>query len=306
MKFKHALKVSDVASFLGCHFVGDGDQEVLGLNEIHRVEAGDLVFVDNEKYYDSALNSAATVILIDKEVTAPAGKALLVSGQPFLDFNKLCSAYGRRTEWDAGDQIDAGRNTQIHPSVVIGKNVTIGSDCIIYPGVVIGDNCSIGDRVIIHANCVLGADAFYYKTSDGKHEKMLSTGSVVLEDDVELGALCTVDRGVSNETRIGSGTKIDNHVQVGHDTVIGKNCRFAAHVAIAGCVTIGNNVTAWGQVGIVSGLTIGDNVQMLGQSGVSKNIPANMSVVGSPAVLTTEKWREMAAVRGLTRNKKSN
>lgn len=306
MKFNPPSSVAEIAKFLGREYVGDGNQIVTGINEIHRVEPGDVVFVDNTKYFEKALNCPATIILINQKVDPPAGKALIISDQPFNDFNRITIKYRPFHPWDGDTKYSVGTNTAIHKSATIGENVTIGSNCIIHPGVVIGNECVIGNNVIIHANTVLGADAFYYKTTNGLHNKMHSCGNVVIEDDVEIGALCAIDRGVTSETRIGKGTKIDNSVQIGHDTVVGQGCRFAAHVAIAGCVTIGNNVTAWGQVGLISGITIGNNVEILGQSGVSKNVADNSTILGSPAIAAGEKWREMAAVRGLTQSKSGN
>jgi len=287
------LTAAQVAELIGGRALGDVDRLVTGINEINRVGTGDLVFVDHPKYYDKALNSAATTILIDKEVPVPAGKAIIVSDDPCRDYNVLVSRFMPRQAWD-GKRAVIGAGSVVHPSVVLGANVTIGTDCVIMPGVVIYEHTTIGDRVIIHANSVIGGDSFYYKKRNGSYEKMAVGGSVVIEDDVEIGALCTIDRGVSADTRIGAGTKIDNHVQVGHDTLVGKNCLFAAQVGIAGCCVIGDGVTLWGQVGVPSKLTIGAGATVLGQSGLIGDVEAGKTYFGSPAGEWKQKMREVA------------
>ena len=282
-----------LAARIGATAKGNTSILITGLNEINRVETGDLVFVDHEKYYDKALNSAATTILINKEVEPPAGKAIIICADPCSEYNKLVRAAMPRQAWDSAEPV-VGDGTEIHPSVVIGANVRIGADCLIMPGVVIYENTTIGDRVTIHANTVIGADPFYYKKRASSYDKMIPGGSVVIEDDVEIGALCTIDRGVSADTRIGAGTKFDNHVQVGHDTRIGRNTLICAHVAIAGAVVIEEGVTLWGQVGIPSKVTIGKGAVLLGQSGVMSSLEGGKSYLGSPAGESKQKLREIA------------
>ena len=170
----------------------------------------------------------------------------------------------------------------------------LGRDCIIHPNVVIYERATIGDRVIIHANAVIGADPFYYKKRPSGYDKMQPCGNVVIEDDVEIGALSTIDRGVSADTRIGRGTKMDNHVQVGHDTLIGPNCLFAAHVAIAGACVIEEGVTLWGQVGIPSKLRVGKGAVILGQSGILSSVEGGKTYLGSPAREAKQMMREIA------------
>ena len=296
LPFSHSLK--QIADLINCKFIGNPDFLVSGINEIHKVEEGDLVFVDNEKYYEKALSSAATTILINKEVECPEGKALIISENPFRDFNKLTTNFSPVEKWSNKNQ-EIHESVMLFPNVTIGDTVKIGANSIIYPGVVIYSNTTIGDNVIIHANTVIGADAFYYQTKDENHNKMHSCGSVVIEDNVEIGASCTIDRGVSGETKIGKGTKIDGQVHVGHDTVIGENCRFAAQVGIAGCVTIKDNVTLWGQVGIPANLTLHKNSTALGQAGIMKNMEEGKTYLGSPAKEARLEFKEMALLRKL-------
>lgn len=298
MKLSHSHTLKEIAELIDCKFIGSSDFLISGINEIHKVEAGDLVFVDNEKYYEKALRSAATTVLINKEVECPDGKALIISDNPFEDFNILTRHFNPTKKWSQENQI-IDSSSEIFPNVMIGDNVTIGKNCILYPGVVIYSHSTIGDNVIIHANTVIGADAFYYQTKDSKHNKMHSCGSVVIEDFVEIGASCSIDRGVTGETIIGKGTKIDGQVHIGHDTVIGENCRFAAQVGIAGCVTIKDNVTLWGQVGIPANLTLHKNSTALGQAGIMYDMEEGKKYLGSPAKEAREEFKEMALLRKL-------
>lgn len=299
MKFPNPYSLEKIANIIGCDYVGDANFPVLGMNEIHVVEPGDIVFVDHPKYYDKALESAATVILINKEVTCPEGKALLISDDPFRDFNKLSHHFKPFISANSAisDSAKIGEGTIIQPNVFIGNNVEIGENCLIYSNVCIYDNTRIGNNVTIHAGSVLGGDAFYYKNRPEKFDKLLSGGNVVIEDNVDIGALCTIDKGVTASTTIGAGSKLDNQVQVGHDTIIGKRCLIASQVGIAGCVVIEDFVTIWGQVGITSGVTIGEKAVISAQSGVSKSLEGHKSYFGTPADDFRKKYKEMAAIR---------
>jgi len=299
MKFNTPISLSALANMLDVQFVGSADHMVNGLNEIHRVQQGDLVFVDHPKYYNKALASAATTILINKEVDCPEGKGMLISDDPFCDYNKIARHFrpdsfvvGMR-----GEDTVIHKSAKVHTTAVIGSRVVIGAGSIIKSGVVIGDDVVIGENTIIHPNAVIGGDAFYYKRRPDGYDKMHTCGGIEIGDQVEIGALSSVDRGVSAITRIGSGTKLDNLVHIGHDTIIGKNCLFAAQVGIAGCVQIGDDVILWGQVGVPSDITIGDGAVVLGQSGVSKNIEGGKTYFGSPAGEAREKFRELALIR---------
>ena len=299
MKFAQPQTLESIATLLGCEYVGDDSFPVLGMNEIHVVQPGDIVFVDHPKYYDKALASMATIILINKMVNCPPGKALLVSENPFRDFNKLTDYFNPFMPARAAiaDSAEIGRHTIIQPNVFIGNNVKIGDDCIIHGNCVIYDNTIIGNNVTIHGGTILGADAFYYKTGPEKFDKLLSGGNVIIEDDVDIGALCTIDRGVSASTVIGKGSKLDNQVHVGHDTMIGKRCLIASQVGIAGCVLIEDLVTIWGQVGITSGIIIGEKAVISAQSGVSKSLPGFKSYFGTPADEFRKKYKELASIR---------
>ncbi len=299
MKFSNPQTLKAIAAIIDCDYVGDAGFPVLGLNEIHVVQPGDIVFVDHPKYYDKALQSLATIVLINKKVDCPPGKALLISDDPFRDFNKLIHHFNPFVAASAviADSATIGNHTIIQPNVFIGNNVEIGNDCIIHPNVSIYDNTKIGNNVTIHSGTVLGADAFYYKNRPEKFDKLLSGGNVIIKDNVDIGAQCTIDSGVTASTTIGEGTKLDNQVHVGHDTVIGSRCLIASQVGIAGCVLIEDYVTIWGQVGITSGITIGEKAVISAQSGVSKSLPGYKSYFGTPADEFRKKYKELASIR---------
>ena len=299
MKFPTPQILEDIAKIINCDYFGNAEFPVLGMNEIHVVQSGDIVFVDHPKYYNKALESEATIVLINKKVDCPEGKALLISDDPFRDFNKLTQHF--RPFVSASSAISSsaiiGENTVIQPNVFVGNNVIIGNDCVIHSNVSIYDNTEIGNNVTIHAGTVLGGDAFYYKNRPEKFDKLLSGGNVVIEDNVDIGSLCTIDKGVSYSTRIGEGTKLDNQVDIGHDTVIGKRCLVASQVGISGCVIIEDFVTIWGQAGITSGITIGEKAVVSAKSGVSKSLEGHKSYFGIPADEFRKKYKEIASIR---------
>jgi UDP-3-O-[3-hydroxymyristoyl] glucosamine N-acyltransferase len=238
--------------------------------------------------------------LVNERVKAPSGKVLLLIEKPFSAFTKLSEEMrgSISTEEMVSTSSKIGDGTVIMPGVFIGENVQIGTNSFIHPNVTIYDGCFIGNNVIIHSGTVIGADAFYYQRNVG-YNKLHSCGTVRIDDDVEIGANCTIDRGVTSETVIGQGTKIDNLVQIGHDTVIGRNCLFASQVGIAGVVTVEDDVTLWGQVGVQKDLTIGKGAVVLGQSGVAKSLKGGITYFGSPVREAREKMRELALIKQL-------
>ena len=299
MKFPSSISIQSLCQIFDLKFIGDPEFQVLGINEIHRVEIGDVVFVDNKKYYDKALHSKASVVIIDKEVVCPKNKVLIIHDQPFEIFNRIIVHFSDLN-------LIKNKGQEIHPSariasnVSIGENVKIGEGCIVHHGAVIGNNVELRKNVIIGPNTVIGHYAFYYKSNHGAHHRMITCGGVQIMDNVEIGALCSVDSGVTHHTIIGEGTKIDNQVQVGHDVHIGKHCLFASGVGIAGCVNIEDNVTLWGQVGVASGITIEKNAVVLAQSGVSKSLAGGKTYFGSPCQEAKQTFKEMATLRALT------
>ena len=303
MKFPAPVSVQWIANLINAEVMGSSTSEVLGINEIHRVEKGDLCFVDHPKYYSKCLNSSATFIIINtKEVVVPDGKSLLVVADPFEAYLIIVNHFRPFVAADKSisDSSTVGKGTIISPNVFVGHHVSIGTDCIIYPNVTILDHCEIGNNVVIHSGTVIGSDAFYFNTKKNRavwYKKMQSCGRVIVEHDVEIGASCTIDRGVTSDTIIGAGTKMDNQIHIGHDVVIGKNCLFAAQVAIAGGTTLKDGVVLWGQVGVSKTLTIGNNVTVLAQSGVGKDIEDGKIYFGSPAEEAIIKKKELIWVK---------
>jgi UDP-3-O-[3-hydroxymyristoyl] glucosamine N-acyltransferase len=302
MKFHQPITLIDLAAKLSCSFAGPGMLSITGLNEIHVVSEGELTFVDHPKYYKKALNSSASVIIIDKtDILPPPGKGLLYHENPFSLFKQLILATQVFTpaQRAISSSSEIGEGTVLQPGVFVGENVRIGRNCIIHSNVSIYHNTVIGDNVIIHANTTIGADAFYVKRRMEGYEKFPSCGSVVIGNDVEIGAGCTIDCGVTHETVIGEGTKIDNQVHIGHDTRIGKHCLIAAQVGISGVVVVEDFVIIWGQVGIAKDLVIGRGAVVLPKSGVIKSLLPGKTYLGAPAEEVTTAMRQWVGIRKL-------
>lgn len=303
MKFPEPVSINWIAELINAELIENSSLPATGINEIHKVEEGDLCFVDHPKYYEKCLNSAATHIIINKkDVNLPEGKTLLIVNEPFKAYLTIVNHFRPFTPAtkSISDTAVIGKDTIIMPNVFIGKVVTIGNNCIIHPTVTILDYTEIGNNVIIQAGTVIGSDAFYYNTKKNRdiwYERMQSCGNVIIEDDVEIGAGCTIDRGVTASTRIGRGTKIDNLVHIGHDCYIGKNCLFAGQVGIAGATVIEDGVTLWGQVGVSKTLTIGANAVVYAQSGVPFSLEGGKTYFGSPVEDAQTKKREFIWIK---------
>lgn len=303
MKFPQPVSLNEIAELINAEIVGNAASQAYGINEIHKVEEGDLCFVDHPKYYEASLNSAATHIIINtNDVTVPAGKNLLVTQEPFEAYLKIVNHFrplnpAKRLQ---NENAVIGEGTVIMPNVFIGKDVKIGNNCVIYPNVTLMDYTEIGNNVIIQSGTVVGSDAFYYNTKKSRevwYKKMQSCGNVIIEDNVEIGANCTIDRGVTASTRIGKGTKMDNLVHIGHDTNIGCNCLFAAQVGIAGASVIKDGVVLWGQVGVSKTLTIGANAVVFAQSGVPSSLDGDKTYFGTPAIDAQTKRKELVWIK---------
>jgi len=302
MQFDNPVPVTTIAKLIGAELTGNSAGLVTGINEIHKVETGDLVFVDHPKYYETCIHSNASFIIINNKMDVPAGKALLIVDDPFEAYLKIVNYYRPfiPSMKMISDTASVGKDTVIMPNAIIGNHVIIGKNCIIHPNVTILDYCVIGDNVIIQAGTVIGSDAFYYNKKTNReihYKKMNSCGRVVIEDAVEIGANCTIDRGVSHDTIIGAGTKMDNLVHIGHDTIIGKNCLFAGQVGIAGATTIEDNVILWGQVGVSKTLKIGKDAVVYAQSGVKDSIEGGKVYFGSPVEEAREKMKELVWIK---------
>ena len=302
MRFDKPVPITTIAKLIGADVVGNKKGMATGINEIHKVEAGDLVFVDHPKYYRRCINSAASFIIINKKTDHPRGKALLIVDEPFEAYLKIVDHYRpfKPSLTMKSKTAKVGKGTVIMPGAYIGNNVTIGTNCIIYPNVTIMDHCILGNNVIIQSGTVIGSDAFYYNRKANReiqYKKMTSCGRVLIHDGVEIGAGCTIDRGVTGDTVIGAGTKMDNLVHIGHDTVIGKNCLLAGQVGIAGATTLEDNVILWGQVGVSKTLTIGKGAVLYAQSGVPASLKAGKNYFGSPAMEAKEKMKELVWIK---------
>lgn len=301
MKFTKPLTAAQVADIIQAEVVGNPEVLVTGLNEIHMVEDGDISFTDHPKYYKKSLQSKASVVLINAVPEETYGKTIIVSAQPFADFNRLIKSQTHLPPVSSvvSETAQLGRNVHICPNVYIGDRTIIGDNCVIHPNVVIYGDCVIGNNVTIHAGSIIGADAFYYKRDGDHYDKFTTCGRVVIGDNVEIGALCTIDRGVTGDTIISEGTKFDNQIHVGHDSFIGKNVLMAAQCAIAGVVTIEDDVILWGQVGITKEIHIGKGAQVLAKSGVIQDLEAGKRYLGNPTAEAFSKNREWLLLKKL-------
>jgi UDP-3-O-[3-hydroxymyristoyl] glucosamine N-acyltransferase len=303
MKFPSPIPVSVLAArFNARQVIGDGNLVATGINEIHKVEPGDIAFSDVKKYFAVTLESAATVILLNEPAECPPGKVILVVEQPFEVYDTLIREYRPfaplTTPVHHGAEIHP--TAIIEPGVVIGNNVRIGANTYIQANAFIGDYSYIGDEVRIGAGAIIGTDAFYFKKHpDGSFQKWRSGGRVIIHDRVDIGAGCTINKGVSGDTVIGEGTKIDCQVHLGHGVVVGRNCLLMAQVGIGGKTIVEDQVVLYGQVGVAQNLHIGKGAVVLAKSGVSKSLEGGKTYFGIPAEEARGKYRELAAIRQL-------
>jgi UDP-3-O-[3-hydroxymyristoyl] glucosamine N-acyltransferase len=302
MDFREPVAITEIAKLIGGRILGNSEGRAKGINELHMVQEGDLVFVDHPKYYQTCINSAASYIIINNETSYPANKSLLIVDDPFEAYQKIVAHFRpfQPAIKNISDTAELGEGTVIMIGAVIGNGVKIGKNCLVHPNVVIMDHCIIGDEVVIQAGTVIGSDAYYYNKKTNRevyYKRMLSGGRVVIEDNVEIGANCTIDRGVSGDTKIGKGTKIDNLVHIGHDTSIGKNCLLAAQVGVAGATIIEDEVILWGQVGVSKTLTIGKGAEIYAQSGVPASLEGGKKYFGSPAEDAMVKKKELVWIK---------
>ena len=304
MQFPSPVSAQWIADFIKAEIAGNNNSSASGINEIHKVNEGDIVFVDHPKYYDACLNSAATFIIINKKTEVPNGKTLFITNDPFNAYSKIVNHFRPFSPSDKmiSDSAVVGNNTTVMQNVFLGNHVVIGNGCVIHPNVSIYDYTIIGNNVEIHSGAVIGSDAFYLNTKKDRkawYKKMPACGNVIIEDDVEIGANCTIDRGVSDSTIIGMGSKLDNLIHVGHEVVIGKNCIIAAQVGIAGGTTLGDGVTLWGQVGVNKTITIGDNAVVMGQAGITSSVEGNKTYWGTPIQEFYSKRKELVLLKRL-------
>lgn len=298
MDFEKVYSLKDLFSGFQVQIKGNADG-VKGLNEIHRVREGDLSFVDHPKYYDKALSSAATFILINKEVEVPEGKSLIICESPFTLFNSIAEKYIKEDLISSENLSPSYDQVTIEPGAIIHPGAEIGPGCVIHANAVIGPKVRLGNNVIVHYNASVGTDAFYYHKKEGRMTKWHTVGSVVIGDDVEIGAACTIARGVSSPTIIGRGTKLDAQVHVGHGVIIGEDCTIAAQAGISGKTIIGDRVVIYGQAGIAQNLKIGDGATIAAKSGVAKDLEGGQTYFGIPARDMKSFYREFVSLKNL-------
>ena len=303
MKFPAPIPVKDIAKKIGASdIIGDQNQMATGINEIHKVEPGDIMFCDLKKYFKQSLASPASLIILNKKVDCPKGKTLLIHEAPFKAYDKLVREFRpfRPLSAQIADSAQIHPSAIIEPNLVIGPNVIIGKQSYIQANVVIHEHTRIGSYVKIQSGTIIGTDAFYFKKErDKTYTKWRSGGSVIIHNHVDIGANCTINRGVSGDTIIGEGTKIDCLVHVGHGAEIGKNCLIAGQVGIGGKTIIEDNCVLYGQVGLAQSIRIGKGALIGAKSGVSKDLPGGKIYFGYPADEIRTKQRELAALRHL-------
>jgi len=304
MKFPNKLTVNQIIEIMNIEVSVKGNLNNLisGINEFHSVESEDISFVDNAKYYDKVLNSKAIAIIIDKDIEAPEGKTVLICQDPLRGYLNIVHHFVRFTPQHTviHPSVRIGKGTLIQPNVFIGENVIIGKNCIIHANVSIYADTEIGNNVTIHSNSTIGGDACYFQKRETGWLKITSCGSTKIEDDVEIGCNCCIDRGVSGVTFVGKGTKFDNQVQVGHDAHIGAHCFFGAQSGVSGCTFIDDHCTIWAKSGVNKGLYVAKNTTLLAMSALDKSIPEEgATLFGVPAEDARKKWKEMAYVRNL-------
>ncbi|MDP8213026.1 MAG: UDP-3-O-(3-hydroxymyristoyl)glucosamine N-acyltransferase [Candidatus Zapsychrus exili] len=300
--------LAELASIVGGKVVGDEKLVITGLNGINEAKEGDITFVSNSKYIPFIKKTKASAIITSEDIDVE-GKSILRTDNPSLAFSKILSFFTKDTCEIKGihktavieEDVKVGKNVAIGPHVVIekgstigdntiinagcyvGQETSIGNNCLIYPNVVIREKSVIGDRVIMHSGVVIGSDGFGFVKIDGKHKKIPQAGSVVVEDDVEIGANTCVDRARFGKTIIGKGTKIDNLVQIAHNVIIGENCIFVSQTGIAGSAVIEDDVIFAGQSAAIGHLTIGRGAIIAARGVVTKTVPAGQMVSGFPA-----------------------
>ena len=315
------MRLSELAERLGCRLEGDGGVEIRRVAGLEQAGEGDLTFFANRKYAAALRRTRASAVIIGEDAP-PAPCAMLRTRHPYLIFANALSVFAEPVHPAAGvDELsfvapDAsigrdvsigpfssvgrgariGDRTVIYPNVCIGDGAVVGQDCVIHSHVAVRERVVIGNRVILQNGAVIGSDGYgFVRRPDGTHQKIPQAASVVIEDDVEIGANAAIDRPAVGETRIHAGAKIDNLVQIGHGVQIGRNTLLAAQVGIAGSTSIGDNVTLAGQVGVAGHVTIGNGVSAVGQTGITNSVPDGTFVSGYPAIDNKE-WLKSSVI----------
>lgn len=320
---------STIASFINGKILGDENTSITGVSPIETAGKGQLSFVSQEKFADYISSSEASVIIVSEKFVKEQeyNSTLIIVEDAYLSFQVLMNLYQQMKDVKKSgieqpafvdptvalaegiyvgafayisENVKIGEGTQINPHVFIGKNVKIGANCIIYSGAKVYDYCVIGDNCIVHANSVIGADGFGFQPTADGYQKIPQLGNVILEDDVEIGSNCSIDRGTIGSTIIGKGTKIDNLIQIAHNVKLGQNNVIAAQAGIAGSTVIGDWNMIGGQTGIVGHIKIGNKVRIQAQSGVNSSVEDGETLYGSPAIAAGDYRRNYVHFRNLT------
>jgi UDP-3-O-[3-hydroxymyristoyl] glucosamine N-acyltransferase len=323
--------LGELAEYIEGRVVGDSDIVIKSASTLGRAGEGDISFLANRKYEKQLRTTKASAVIVGKEATG-ASVPLLITEDPYYAFMQIMVLlHGHRKHKKVGispraaisDSAKVGSDCHIHdfvtiadgskvgsgciiyPGVSIGRDVQIGNDCIIYPNAVIYYGCRIGNRVIINANSTIGEDGFGYASHKGIHHKIPQIGIVIIEDDVEIGTCCGIERGTLGDTVIGQGSKLGDLVAIGHGTRIGAHCLLVAQVGIAGSTTLGHHCVVGGQVGIVGHLNIGNNVMIAAQAGVVNSVPDNKVLLGAPAIDADQGKRAYSVIQYLPEMRQS-
>jgi len=311
--------LGEIAEYVGGRVCGDPNLVIRAAATLGRAREGEISFLMNQRYERQLRTTKASAVIVAKAVEAPV--ALLIAEDPYYAFMQvMVLLHGHRKHKETGispqavisdtavvgegchihhlvtiaDNVRIGERCIIYPCTYIGEGTRIGDDCILYPSVTVFERCTIGSRVIINANSVIGVDGFGYATHDGLHHKIPQVGSVVLEDDVEIGSCCGIERGTLDDTVIGQGSKLGDLVTIGHGTKVGPHCLLVAQVGIAGSTTLGHHCIVGGQAGIVGHITIGNHVTIGGRAGVINSVSDGRTVLGAPAIEADEARRAYA------------
>ncbi len=305
-----AKTLGELAKYVGGRVCGDPEVRVKSASTLGRAREGDITFLVNRKYQKQLRTTKASAVIVAKETTETSVPLLVVDDPYYAFMQIMVLLHGHRKHKKVGvsprasisdsakigadchihdfvtiaDEAKIGDGCVIYPSAYVGRGVQIGNDSIIYPNVTIYDGCVMGNRVIINANSNIGEDGFGYASYKGIHHKIPQIGGVIIEDDVEIGACCGIERGTLGDTVIGQGSKLGDLVTIGHGAKIGPHCLLVAQVGVAGSTTLGHHCIVGGQAGIAGHTNIGNNVTIAAQAGVVNNIPDSQVVVGAPAV----------------------
>lgn len=323
--------LKQLAEHVGGELKGNPETGISGVATLEEAREGQITFLANKKYEKQLQQTRASAVIVDKPVPG-IRTDLIISDDPYYDFARIVTLlYGHRKHKNTGiapqsnvsetaqigencnvhkfatvsDDVKIGKNCQIYPGVFIGNGTIIGDNCIMYPNVCVYENVRIGNNVILGANATVGEDGFGFATHEGRHHKIPHVGSVIIEDDVEIGSGSGIERGTISDTVIGKGSKLGDLIAIGHGTKVGKNCLLVAQVGIAGSTTIGDYCVIGGQTGITGHIKVGDMVKMGAKSGVINDIPDGSVVIGAPAIEQKEGKRAYALIKYLPKMKQS-